>query len=59
MTRNRSIPASADPLDPRDDDTCGADAVDRLARSVARAERRLRMLKEIGEIGMRLALTPD
>jgi hypothetical protein len=54
MTRRVSISASADPLDPPDDDPPAVDEVGRLARSVARAERRLRVLEEIGEIGMRL-----
>jgi hypothetical protein len=55
MTRHVSIPASADPLDPPDDDAPAADEVDRLAASVARAELRLLRLQELAGIGMDLA----
>jgi hypothetical protein len=54
MTRHVPISVSAGPPEPSAVEPPATDEVDRLARSVARAERRLRVLEEIGEIGMRL-----
>jgi hypothetical protein len=54
MSKSDPICAPAPPSDPPADDPPAADAIDRQAQSVARAERRLRVLEEIGDIGMRL-----
>ena len=54
MTKSDPAPTGAPQPDPPAADTPAVAEADRLAASIARAERRLRMLEEIGEIGMRL-----
>jgi hypothetical protein len=54
MSKSAKKAAPAPRPDPPADDPPAVDEADRHARSVARAERRLRVLAEIGDIGMRL-----
>ncbi|HLZ82750.1 MAG TPA: hypothetical protein VKQ54_04230 [Caulobacteraceae bacterium] len=54
MPKIAPIAAPAPPPDPPADDPSAVVDAERLAAAVARAERRLRVLEEIAEIGMRL-----
>lgn len=54
MSKSDSLSAAASTPAPSAADPRPVDEADRLAASVARAERRLRVLEEIAEIGMRL-----
>src|ERR1700677_878615 len=54
MAKHALIAASAAPLDPPADQRPPVDEAAHLAAAVARAGRRLRVLEEIGDIGMRL-----
>ena len=54
MSKSTSKTAEAPSPEPSPDAPAPVDDLDRLPQAIARAERRLRVLEEIGEIGMRL-----
>jgi len=56
MAKNASIAASAALLDPPADEPLAVDEADLLAAAVLRAERRLRMLQMLSDIGLDLTL---